>query len=178
MTDRTYVNGVSLTDAADFQDFNDTCYDALAIVAGAAASVTKVQFPATAVPSADANALDDYQESSTTFTLTGCTTSPTYVGKWTKIGNVVTLSFPGTSYLSGTSNATSKTLTGMPAEIRPSGTIYGSINYASDNAAGTTGYISITAAGVIVLDKAQPTGVWTNSGAWDFYIPMMSWTVA
>lgn len=54
----------------------------------------QIKFPATAVPSADANTLDDYEEGTFTPTLYGETTagSPTYVaqiGKYTKIGNCV-----------------------------------------------------------------------------------------
>lgn len=57
--------------------------------------VTQIAFPATQVPSGNANTLDDYEEGTFTPTLFGSTTpgSPTYVaqiGKYTKIGNLVT----------------------------------------------------------------------------------------
>ena len=51
-----------------------------------------------------------------TFTLTGCTTSPTGTGIWCRIGNVVLLFVPG---ITGTSNSTAMTLTGLPAGIQP-----------------------------------------------------------
>jgi hypothetical protein len=55
-----------------------------------------VQFPATQVPSADANTLDDYEEGSWTPTLIGTGSNPTstavnVTGAYTKIGNQVTL---------------------------------------------------------------------------------------
>jgi hypothetical protein len=54
-----------------------------------------------------------------TATLTGCTTSPTATCPWTRIGNLVTL-FIGP--VTGTSNANTCTLTGLPAAIQPTRT--------------------------------------------------------
>lgn len=52
-----------------------------------------VKFPATQVASADANALDDYEEGSCSFSVAGGTTPGTYTssgsGSYTKIGNTV-----------------------------------------------------------------------------------------
>lgn len=75
------------------------------------------------------NATGPYQESGSTVTLiggsysnsytgtlTGCTTSPTNTVYYTVEGNTVTL-FIGSA--TATSNATTCTLTGMPASIRP-----------------------------------------------------------
>jgi len=58
------------------------------------ASVNGIQFPATAVPSADANTLDDYEEGSWTPSITGSVSNPTvgYVGRsgfYIKIGKFV-----------------------------------------------------------------------------------------
>jgi hypothetical protein len=53
-----------------------------------------ITFPATQVPSADANTLDDYEEGTWSPTLTGSSGSATYFersGTYTKIGNMVTL---------------------------------------------------------------------------------------
>jgi hypothetical protein len=57
----------------------------------------QITFPATAVPSADANTLDDYEEGTWTPTITfnGLGVGVTYttqVGKYTKIGNLVNAS--------------------------------------------------------------------------------------
>lgn len=170
---------MTLIPAAWLNDINDVSYTALGAVAGAG-TITKVQFPATQVASGDANALDDYQEGSTTFTLTGCTTSPTFVGKWTKIGNRVDLIFPGTSQTGNlTSNATTKTFTGMPAELWPSGTIYSPACFGNDNSVGGNVFIAIGTNGVMTLSYGGPTGgAWTGSGTFNFTFPMMSWTVA
>lgn len=51
-----------------------------------------------------------------TATLVGCTTSPTATVKYAISGKVVTLSIPA---MSGTSNATGMSLTGMPTSILP-----------------------------------------------------------
>lgn len=115
--------------------------------------------------------------SSTTFTLTGCTTAPTYAGKWTKRDNVVTLSFPAL-FASGTSNATTKTLTGMPASIRPSGAINFS-GFASDNGgAAVAARMVIASDGVITMYANAAAAAWTNSGTMSFEFPSMSWTTA
>lgn len=51
-----------------------------------------------------------------TATLTGCTTTPTYTVKYSIVGNVVTLQV---GPITGTSNVTTKSLTGAPAAIQP-----------------------------------------------------------
>jgi hypothetical protein len=48
-------------------------------------------FPATQVPSANVNTLDDYEEGTWTPNLTGTTTYTTQVGTYTKIGRQVTV---------------------------------------------------------------------------------------
>ncbi len=54
-----------------------------------------INFPATAVASADANTLDDYEEGTWTATLIGATTNPTTpvtaTGRYTKVGRQVTV---------------------------------------------------------------------------------------
>lgn len=58
-------------------------------------------------------------QGSYTGTLTGCTTSPTATITYQRIGNLVMLNIPA---LTATSNATSFTITGAPAVIRPAAT--------------------------------------------------------
>ncbi len=56
----------------------------------------QITFPATAVPSANANTLDDYEEGTWTPALapvTGTITSQSVFGSYIKIGNQVTLTF-------------------------------------------------------------------------------------
>jgi hypothetical protein len=63
------------------------------VVSGTTPSLNGVTFPATQVPSADANTLDDYEEGTWTPTLAniGTGTYATNTGSYTKIGNRVYL---------------------------------------------------------------------------------------
>jgi len=80
-----------------------------------------IQFPATQIPSADANTLDDYEEGTWTPALT-CETPGTFSytvsdaqGTYTKIGNVVTFSFLlGWSALSVGTGTGSLQISGLP----------------------------------------------------------------
>jgi hypothetical protein len=81
-------------------------------------SVNGVTFPATQVPSADANTLDDYEEGTFTPAVRGASTAGTYTGNfsgiYTKIGRVVTVFVfiqPNTSATGGTGYFQ---VTGMP----------------------------------------------------------------
>lgn len=132
-----------------------------------------------------ATASSFYIVGTATFTLTGCTTAPTYLGKYTILGNVVTLTFPGTSSVSGTSNAATKTLTGMPSALFPSATIKFPMCFGTDNGTGIFTGVSITSAGVITFGNGAtapptsfPTGGYTGSGAFLAELPLMSWTIA
>ena len=67
------------------------------VASGTTPSLNGIAFPATAVPSADANTLDDYEEGTFTPTAFGATTAGTTTytlqqGTYTKIGRQVTLS--------------------------------------------------------------------------------------
>lgn len=113
---------------------------------------------------------------STTFTatLTGCTTAPTYSVKVTKIGNQVTINVPT---VTGTSNAITKTLTGMPATYRPAAQVNG-VGVGSDNGgANAFSTFDVTAAGVIEL-AYQVGGAWTNSGTFIFSEFTFTYTTA
>jgi hypothetical protein len=68
------------------------------VVTGTTPTLNGITFPATQVPSADANTLDDYEEGTWTpsITFAGSSTGITYVaqvGKYTKIGNIVFAGF-------------------------------------------------------------------------------------
>jgi hypothetical protein len=77
-----------------------------------------IQFPATQVPSADANALDDYEESTFTpaFQATGATFSyAIQTGRYVKIGAVVTVWVDlGLNNSGNTLTANALTVTGLP----------------------------------------------------------------
>ncbi len=113
------------------------------------------------------NLRPSYTQTSFTGTLTGCTTTPTYVMNYVKVGNAVTLEM-ATSGFTGTSNATSKTITGMPAIIRPATGKVKLFYFAmSDNGGGfTLCNASIADTGVITFGNALTGGgtSWTNSG--------------
>jgi hypothetical protein len=76
-----------------------------------------ITFPATQSASSDANTLDDYEEGTWTPTVTNMTTtgSPTYGGKYIKIGQQVTIWFYSTnSSATYASTANSTNVTGLP----------------------------------------------------------------
>ena len=73
-----------------------------------------IQLPNTAI--ANATTLDWYEEATVTLTATGMTTTPTGVARFTRNGDTVTINTP---FISGTSNATTFTLTGIPTSFRP-----------------------------------------------------------
>ena len=96
-----------------------------------------ITFPATQSASTDANTLDDYEEGSFTFTGTGFTTTPTKTAYYTKIGNQVTIRIPD---ITGTSNTTLCTITGLPVAIR-SDSSFVSFLLVYNNSTGYNGHI-------------------------------------
>ena len=87
------------------------------VVSGTTPSLNGITFPATQVPSADANTLDDYEEGTWTpvatvgFTIVGATVAS---GSYTKIGNLVqvTGSLGGATTIASAGGNTR--ITGMP----------------------------------------------------------------
>ena len=128
-----------------------------------APNIAQVVFPAVQVPSSDPNTLDDYEEGTFTFTLTGCTTSPTATMRYVKVGNLVTLT--GDVNITGvTSNATTKTFTGLPSVLNPS-TVARFPAFVSDNGSAIT--ISagrIETSGVLTIFRDPAGTAWTASG--------------
>ena len=96
------------------------------IASGQTFALNGVQFPATQVPSADANTLDDYEEGTWTpvFFAGGIAgTSLAYTGTYTKIGRVVTVNFVATS-TTNSSNvviASYAGFSGLPFSVSSSG---------------------------------------------------------
>lgn len=95
-----------------------------------------------------------------TGTLTGVTATVTRTIVYTKIGNVVNLSYPD---FAATSNTTAKTITGMPIVIRPT-TTQGFACQCVDNATGAMSYGFIASSGVMTFQPNATTSTWTNSG--------------
>jgi hypothetical protein len=120
-----------------------------------------ITFPATQVTSANANTLDDYREATWTATATGMTTSPTGTVSFVRIGNSVVMDMPT---ISGTSNSSAFTLTGMPTTCRPSATRSCIIRIQDNSAAYVAGIAEIASTGVITFRSNLGTGVFTTSG--------------
>ena len=127
-----------------------------------AAGAGQIKFPATQNASADANTLDDYQEATYTGTATGMTTSPTGTVSYTLTGNEATLNLPE---ITGTSNATTFTVTGMPAEARPA-TRKTVLGRAQDNGGAIVPVrIDIETTGVLTIYANADAGAFTASGS-------------
>ena len=131
----------------------------LALEGATSAAGTGIAFPATALLSTNANTLDDYREGTYTATATGMTTSPTGTVTFVRVGNMVTMELPT---ISGTSNATSFTLTGMPTTIRPSAARI-VLTRGQDNGSGAWfyGVAVIDTGGVITLYTNPSVSLWT-----------------
>lgn len=114
MADTTFVDGSTLTSADWFNDLNDAFHTALGGVVGAG-TLTKVQFPATQSASADANALDDYEEGTFTPSLGGNTTYNAASGSYTKIGRHVFFRLLLDINTLGTGSGT--TISGLPFTV-------------------------------------------------------------
>jgi len=118
------------------------------VVSGTTPSLNGITFPATQVPSADANTLDDYEEGTWTpgiGTLTQVGGTFTSSGTYTKIGRSVTVT--GRIDISGGTVAasTSANLSGLPFTVGSISCMGGGTNatltasFTSDAEAGTTG---------------------------------------
>jgi hypothetical protein len=105
-----------------------------------------------------------YGGDSSTFTgtLTGVTTTVTSAIRYQKDGYAVTLTIPAN--LSGTSNATTKTITGMPAAFYPSTAVNGICLAADNGGAYVPAVFSIATNGVIDISANVNFGAWTASG--------------
>ena len=101
-----------------------------------------------------------------TGTLTGCTTSPTLTIRYAVAGNVVTLQVP---FQTGTSNATTFTITGAPVAIRPTGSTaagYMPIYQFTDNGTTERGTVGVAMAngGILSFVRNGSASGFTNSG--------------
>jgi len=113
-----------------------------------------------------------------TFTITGTgfTANPTATATWHLNNNVVTLNIP-INTIQGTSNATSFTLTGLPAAINPANPKRVGLLSGVDN---TSTYVACDAyisANVITLLPARAGQAWTASGTKALYDGTITWTL-
>ncbi len=103
-----------------------------------------------------------YGDTSFTLTATGMTTSPTGTAYGVKVGNAITLTIP---YITGTSNSTGFTLTGLPAGWRPTRAVMMPYSgYVDNGVANPLGFIILTTGGTLTLGTSTSTAGWTNSG--------------
>ena len=159
---QTIIGGVKRTEVDSSGITVTGSISATSLVDISAAGAGQIKFPATQNASADANTLDDYQEATYTGTATGMTTSPTGTVSYTLTGNEATLNLPE---ITGTSNATTFTVTGMPAEARPASrkTVLGR---AQDNGGAIVPVrIDIETTGVLTIYANADAGAFTASGS-------------
>jgi len=91
----------------------------LTLAGGTSSSGTGIAFPATQSASSDANTLDDYEEGTFTPVLNRDSSSPTVTytdrqGKYTKVGNVVTVSISVVAASVSPTGSGNTTITGLP----------------------------------------------------------------
>ena len=111
-----------------------------------------------------------------TITATGFTATITATATWYVNNNTVTLSIP-INTIQGTSNATTFTLTGLPAAINPTNPKRVGLLSAIDASTTYTPCDAYIAANVITLIPARSGQVWTNSGSKILYDGNISWTL-
>jgi hypothetical protein len=97
-----------------------------------------------------------------TGTFTGCTTEPTVTINYRKTGLLVVLSH---GQQSGTSNATSFTITGMPAAIRPTVSRAGVMVAITENSTIQIGRCTVQTDGVIAYSVGMADAIFTASGS-------------
>lgn len=103
------------------------------------------------------------QENGTyTGTLTGLTTSPTTTVSYRRAGGLVVLTY---SDVSGTSNTTALSMTGMPAAIRPAAARQGIYVTVLENGTQQVGRVTVNTSGDLTYSVGAAGGVFTNSGS-------------
>ena len=141
----------------------------------------QIAFPATAVPSADGNTIDDYYEY--TAPSTACTGALTVAAIWkaTKIGNVVTLTLPATIQTSPTASSSFTYGALLPVSFRPSAILNSVSARIQDNSAflAGPGLIQINSTGQIIVTK-DGTGIGAFTAGGTGGLPnavSISWTI-
>lgn len=126
----------------------------------------QIKFPATQVPSADANTLDDYEEGTFTPVFTNFTVGNGGVfGYYTKIGKIVTITY---GFNFGSTSAITGSITGMsglPFVIGaggPIGGFFSACGHALDNASNFYDLIVIFPAGSTITYDIRRSGTITD----------------
>jgi hypothetical protein len=132
---------VTIAEPATASNFTQTLPAATGtlVITGTTPTLNGITFPATQVPSADANTLDDYEEGTWTPVVAGSSTAGTGTytlqeGVYTKIGNMVIVNC-GVTWTAHTGTG-DLTITGLPFTSSSANTQAGSV-FANDFNAGT-----------------------------------------
>ena len=121
-----------------------------------------ITFPATAVACTDVNTLDDYEEGTWTPSLGGTATYTTQVGRYTKIGNLVSISFQLVVNTIGTGSTS--TVSGLPFGTNGTERPAGSVSYWSSLATNVLflGCYSPVSSSNVAFTSATTSGATAN----------------
>ena len=135
------------------------------VVTGTTPTLNGITFPATQVPSADANTLDDYEEGTWTPVPTsqnGTLTAYTSSGRYTKVGNLVTVTGQFAITTAGTASGFVR-IDGYPFA---NNVIYDAMGSAREGASSGSQYQSLLLLGQTygyIFGNNNAAIVWTNS---------------
>jgi len=133
-------------------------------IAGTAITSTATQInnaTATTATTAELNTLAGSTSGSYTGTATGLTTSPTVTVNYKRVGNMVFVETR--SSLTGTSNASTFTITGAPAGITPASATGEGIVQVYDNGTGQAGTVFMENTGALTFGRVSDAA-FTTSG--------------
>lgn len=104
----------------------------------------------------------NYTQQTFTVSATGFTTVPTNTCTSIRIGNMIFLHVPG---LNGTSNATTFTITGVPADLSPTSQVVMPIT-GLDNGVYATKYVLLSGGSstITLRNTVNSSTTWTNTG--------------
>jgi hypothetical protein len=118
--------------------------------------------------------LNYYEENTFTITGTGFSANPTGTARYVRTGSVVTLFIP---QLTGTSNTTTFTLTGIPARITPARDQTAQACRVTNNGTDDWGIIIIDSSGTFDLFRTAAAAAWTGSGTKTLYETVVTYTL-
>jgi len=171
--DCDYTSGASITFGADTYRCGHINHDGPAHVNGVVRDSGRQNY--IGLIDASGPQLKTTTVPSFTATLTGCTSSPTYTVRYVKHGNTVTLEVPD---IAGTSNATTKTLTGLPAELQPASTKQALLASVQDNGGALTpALVRIQGASIVYFANAGGAA-FTAKGAFSAQPVLVTYTLA
>lgn len=111
-----------------------------------------------------------------TFTMTGTgfvDPDPAVAARWVKLGALVALYIPS---ISGTSDATTFTLTGLPAGLTPLRQSFHVVRI-TDNGTTALGYIFLNVSSTILQVFTLGAGTWTASGTKQLFASFITYTL-